>query len=348
LKNRSIAIYLSLIGLLLILVTTWYAYAYLSQPEPIPDIKTAQTTLEPAPVSNSPTPPSTASSTPTQTPPPTATPPPTVASIVAPFDGWRAYADVETQVAFGPRIPGTEGHAKVQEWMRAELEATGWQVKIQKSEALGHPIENVVAKRGEAPPQIIIGAHYDSRMFADHDPDPANHKLPVPAANDGASGVAVLLELARSLPDETIPVWLVFFDAEDNGRIEGWDWILGSREFVKNNILQPRAVVIVDMIGDADLNIYKERNSNPELTDEIWEVARRLGYDNIFIPDYKYSMLDDHTPFLEAGIPAVDIIDFDYPYWHTTQDTPDKVSAESLRVVGETLLTWIIQQNSQP
>jgi Zn-dependent M28 family amino/carboxypeptidase len=264
------------------------------------------------------------------------------------FDGQRAYADVQTQVAFGARVPGSEGHAKVVEWIVEELNNAGWEVEIQESEALGHPVKNIVARQSDEPPQIIVGAHYDSRMFADHDPDPAQHTSFVPGANDGASGVAVLLELARSLPEETVPVWLVFFDAEDNGRIEGWDWILGSREFVKNNPIQPRAAIIVDMIGDADLNIYKERNSNPDLTDEIWEVAKELGYESKFIPEYKHSMLDDHTPFLEAGIPAVDIIDFDYPYWHTVQDTPDKVSAESLRAVGETLRVWIIQQSTQP
>lgn len=229
-----------------------------------------------------------------------------------------------------------------------EVIAAGWQFETQSSEAMGHAVYNLIAKNSEQPPQIIIGAHYDSRIYADNDSDPANHTQPVPAANDGASGAAVLLELARSLPDDAVPVWLVFFDAEDNGRIESWDWILGSREFVKNNPLQPRAVVIVDMIGDADLNIYRERNSNVELTDQIWATAKSLGYDNKFIDEYRYSMLDDHTPFIEAGIPAVDIIDFDYPYWHTIQDTPDKVSAESLQVVGRTLRTWIIQQSGQP
>ena len=263
------------------------------------------------------------------------------------FDGQRAYADVQTQIAFGPRIPGTEGHAKVQEWMRGELVKAGWQVEIQESEALGHPIQNIVAKRSDQSPQIIIGAHYDSRMYADQDSNPENTSKPVPAANDGASGVAVLLELARTLPEGTPNVWLVFFDAEDNGDIEGWDWILGSREFVENNNFQPRAVVVIDMIGDADLNIYKERNSTPELTDEIWSVAANLGYGNVFIPEYKYAMLDDHTPFLNAGLTAVDIIDFDYSYWHTTEDTPDKVSAASLEAVGKTLFTWIIQQSEQ-
>jgi glutaminyl-peptide cyclotransferase len=266
----------------------------------------------------------------------------------ATFNGQRAYADVHTQVAFGPRVPGTEGHAKIQEWMREELESAGWQVEVQESEALRHPIKNIVAKRNDESPQIIFGAHYDTRIYADSDPDPSKHKEYVPGANDGASGVAVLLELARSLPDDTVPIWLVFFDAEDNGNIETWDWILGSREFVKNNFVQPRAVVIVDMIGDADLNIYKESNSNPELTNEIWETAKSLGYEDKFIPDYKHSMLDDHTPFLEAGLPAIDIIDFDYPYWHTVEDTPDKVSAESLEIVGKTLWTWVTQQSAQP
>ena len=300
--KRSVALYLSIIALLLVGVIVWYAYSFLSQP-------------------------------------------PAVAPF---FDGKRAYADVETQLSFGSRVPGSEGHGQLQEWMREELELAGWQVEIQTSEALGHPIENLVARRSAELPQIIVGAHYDTRMFADNDPDPEQQTNFVPGANDGASGVAVLLELARSLPQDTVPVWLVFFDAEDNGRIEGWDWILGSREFVKNNPVQPRAAVIVDMIGDADLNIYKERNSNPDLTDEIWGVAKTLGYESKFIPEYKHSMLDDHTPFIEAGIPAVDIIDFDYPYWHTVQDTADKVSAESLQAVGETLHVWITQQSEQP
>jgi Zn-dependent M28 family amino/carboxypeptidase len=269
-------------------------------------------------------------------------------ALHAAFDGQRAHADVQTQVAFGPRVPESEGHAKIRQWVNQELVEAGWQVEIQESESLGHPVKNIVARRSDDPPQIVIGAHYDSRMYADNDPDATKHTEPVPAANDGASGVAVLLELARSLPKETVPVWLVFFDAEDNGQIEGWDWILGSRDFVKNNPIRPRAAIIIDMIGDADLNIYKERNSNPALTDAIWATAKGLGHENKFIPDYKYSMLDDHTPFLEAGIPAVDIIDFDYPYWHTTQDTPDKVSAESLQAVGETLRTWIMQRSGQP
>ena len=264
------------------------------------------------------------------------------------FDGKRAFEDVKTQVSFGARLPGSAAHAQVQEWIRKELESAGWLVEIQRSESMGHPIENIVARRSNEAPQIIIGAHYDSRMFADHDSDPTKRMEPVPAANDGASGVAVLLELARSLPDTREPVWLVFFDAEDNGLIEGWDWILGSREFVRKNVVTPKAVIVVDMIGDTDLNIYREQYSDPALTNEIWDTANSLGHADHFINDFKYAMTDDHSPFLEAGIPAVDIIDFDYPYWHTTQDTPDKVSAASLQIVGQTLRTWVMQQSGQP
>jgi len=263
------------------------------------------------------------------------------------FDSSRAYADVQTQVSFGPRIPGSQGHAQVEAWIRAELESAGWVVEIQETERMGHSIHNIIAKRNNDAPQIILGAHYDTRMIADNDSDMSKRSEPVPGANDGASGVAVLLELARSLPDSTVPVWLVFFDTEDNGRIAGWDWILGSRAFAEEIKIAPKAVVVVDMIGDADLNIYLEKNSNVAIRTEIWSTAEKLGYSKQFINQEKYSMEDDHTPFLEAGIPAVDLIDFDYPYWHTTQDTPDKVSAESLQAVGDTLSNWVVGQTSK-
>ncbi|MGW8250907.1 MAG: M28 family peptidase, partial [Anaerolineales bacterium] len=185
----------------------------------------------------------------------------------------------------------------------------------------------------------------DTRFYADHDPDPALRKEPVPGANDGASGVAVLLEMARTLPENTPgETWLVFFDAEDNGNIPAWDWIMGSSAFVAQLQGMPQAAIILDMIGDADLNIYYERNSNPAIAAEIWRQASELGYAEQFIPTPKYSMLDDHSPFLAAGIPAVDIIDFDYPYWHTIADTPDKVSAASLKAVGDTVSAWLLDQ----
>jgi Zn-dependent M28 family amino/carboxypeptidase len=137
---------------------------------------------------------------------------------------------------------------------------------------------------------------------------------------------------------------LVFFDAEDNGGLDNRAWIMGSRAFVTTLTEKPRAAVIVDMVGDEDLNLYLERNSDTKLAAEIWAQAIALGYGKNFITTPKYNMIDDHIPFLEAGIPAVDIIDFDYPYWHTSADTVDKVSAQSLQAVGETLLEWIESQ----
>ncbi len=265
------------------------------------------------------------------------------------FDGERALLDVQHQVSLGPRIPGTAGHDQILEWMEGILTKNKWEVELQDYEIRGKSITNLVASRGLQDHYILLGAHYDTRIFADYDPNPILKEEPVPGANDGGSGVAVLLELARSLPEQLpVPVQIVFFDAEDNGGIEDWDWILGSRAFVVHLENPPSAVIIVDMVGDVDLKIYKEYNSNQELNDQIWEHARLLGYENVFLPEYKFSILDDHIPFLEAGIPAVDIIDLDYPYWHTTQDTVDKVSAESLQVVGDTLFAWLLSMELSP
>jgi Zn-dependent M28 family amino/carboxypeptidase len=264
--------------------------------------------------------------------------------------GERAYQDVVTQVDMGPRTPGSAAHTQIQAWLSEQLQQSGWQVEIQALPVQGQTAYNLVAKR-EAPtsgaaPWIVIGAHYDSRFWADRDPDPARHRDPVPGGNDGASGVAVLLELARTLPED-LPnnVWLVFFDAEDNGSIPGWDWIMGSRAFVDAlGSDLPDAAVIVDMIGDADLNIHYEKNSDSRLLQQIWATAADLGYEEQFIPEYRYRILDDHVPFLEAGIPAADLIDFDYTYWHTVADTADKVSAESLLAVSDTLWHWLQQK----
>jgi len=258
------------------------------------------------------------------------------------FNGQRAFIDVKTQMELGPRIPGSEAHAKVIGWISNEVKNAGWQVEIQNSSKMDHPITNIIAKRGNGKPWIIIGAHYDSRLWEVKDPDPENIKLPVPGAVDGASGVAVLTELARSLPPGiNKEIWLIFFDAEDQGKIPGWDWILGSRVAAESLQSKPEAVIVVDMIGDADLNVYFEHNSDETIMTQIWDQAAKLGYGSNIIAKYKYTMLDDHIPFKELGIPAVDMIDFDYPYWHTTQDTLDKVSPQSLQVIGDTLWNWI-------
>lgn len=262
----------------------------------------------------------------------------------ASFDENRAYQDIVTQVSFGPRIPGSQSHSHALEYIQAELSDAGWSTTLQKGIYQGHEITNLISYRNTANPSIILGTHYDSRIVADNDQN--NHENdPVPGANDGASGVAVLLELARTLPRETPPLWLVFFDAEDNGNIPDWDWILGSRYFVKNFYENPKAVIIIDMIGDRDLQIYQEANSDPHITQEIWDTANKHGYSDVFLPEIKYSMLDDHTPFIEKEYPAVLIIDFDYPYWHTLSDTTDKVTPKSLKSVGDTLFYWILAQH---
>jgi glutaminyl-peptide cyclotransferase len=258
------------------------------------------------------------------------------------FDGNKALQHVEYQVNLGPRTLGSEAHNKVQAYILQKLEDYGWEAYKEITNINSDiEINNIIGKRGDSGLWIIIGAHFDSRFYADRDPDPNKHLTPVPGANDGASGVGVLLELANVLPKNLDKqIWLVFFDAEDNGNIPGYDWIMGSQVFASKLTAYPDAVVVIDMIGDKDLNIYQEMNSDSRLTDEIWSVASELEFHQ-FIPTLKYRILDDHIPFVNLGIPAVNIIDFDYPFWHTTEDTFDKVSAESLYAVGKTLLTWI-------
>jgi len=260
------------------------------------------------------------------------------------FDSQRAFQDAAYQMSLGPRIPASSEHEQARQWMTGELQHAGWEVSEQDAVSMGHPVQNIVAKRGKGAPWIILAAHYDSRLKSDQEKDPALIDTPVPGADDGASGVAVLLELARALPSNLDrEVWLVFIDAEDQGDFPGWDWVLGSRVFAGSLTTYPQAVVVVDMVGDRDLNIYYEKNSNQAIMAEIWQVAAQNGFSRQFIPSFKWSMEDDHTPFLQKGIAAADIIDFDYPYWHTTSDTLDKISPASLNVVGTTLYQWILK-----
>ena len=271
---------------------------------------------------------------------------------ISTFSGGRAYQDVKYQVNLGPRLPGSQAHQHTVDYIVEVLSRSGWQTEIQNTRLMDQQITNVIGKWGSGGRWIILAAHYDSRFFADQDPVFENRTKPVPGANDGASGVAVLLEMARVWqtysnrggPAFPVPqLWLVFFDAEDNGNIAGWDWVLGSRAFVSELTDKPDAVVIVDMIGDKELTIYKEKNSDPVLVEEIWSTAEEIGYGMYFLPTYKYRILDDHVPFIQAGIPAVDLIDFDYEYWHTVADTSDKVSPESLQVIGDVLLAWLMK-----
>ncbi len=278
---------------------------------------------------------------------PTAAATPTLTSVVpaaASFDGSRAYAHAEAQMRYVPRHPGTEGWRACGDYILASFAAAGWQTQEQPFSYMGIECRNLIASRGSGP-LLIIGAHYDTRRKADHDPDPQRRDEPVPGANDGASGVAVLLELAHVVQPESLgrTIWLAAFDAEDNGNLDGWDWIIGSRYMAETLTTTPQGMVLVDMIGDADQQIHYEYNSHPAMSQAIWQAGAEQGYNDAFIPTYRHSMIDDHIPFIEAGIPAVDLIDFDYPYWHTTADTLDKVSPASLEAVGRTLESWLLR-----
>jgi glutaminyl-peptide cyclotransferase len=267
------------------------------------------------------------------------------------FDELAAFRFLEAQCSFGPRNPGSYGHSRCLQYLFEQLGAQADTVLKQKFSHLEYAgkteIEytNLIARfYPKEEKRLILCAHWDTRPFADEDPDRSNWDRPILGANDGASGVAVLLEIARGLREKKprYGVDIVLFDGEDGGR-KGHteEYLLGSRYFARNMpVPEPEFVILLDMIGDRDLQIYKEVFSYryaPEIVNMIWEKAAILNLHGIYrLP--KHTMIDDHIPFLERGIPAVDIIDMDYPYWHTLEDTPDKCSPQSLKVIGELLL----------
>ena len=262
------------------------------------------------------------------------------------FSGESALELVEEQMTFGPRFPGSSGHAITQEWIVEELTRLGWEVERQRFDHRGKALMNIIASPNVevGSERIVLGAHYDTRQFADRDPQ--DQTQAVPGANDGASGVAVLLELAR-IYAKTPPleIILVFFDGEDQGHIDDWDWSVGSRYFVEHFDSEISAAIIVDMVGDRDLSLPYELSSDPDLVQSIWQTALDLG-SSAFVSEPGPSLIDDHIPFRQYGIPAVDIIDFTYPYWHTSTDQLDKISADSLHQVGATLEAWINKRAS--
>ncbi|MDQ4075257.1 MAG: M28 family peptidase [Chloroflexota bacterium] len=290
---------------------------------------------------------------PTTTPHATATTPPTMAPTASPtaidlqFDGERALAHAEAQCAIGPRPAGSEALLETRDYIIETLEGEGWEIVRQDGEFMGVPIHNVIAVKGEGSARMV-GAHYDTRPVADMDPE--NPQQPIIGGNDGASGVAALLELARVLEvPEGMQVQLAFFDAEDRGNLDGWPFSVGARQVAEGlgglPIERPESMVVLDMVGDADLQIFRERNSDIALNDTLFGIADELGFDEDgFYNRERFTIIDDHLPFLEQGIPAVDLIDFDYPYWHTTEDTCDKLSAESLYKVGRVVEVWLEEE----
>ena len=279
-----------------------------------------------------------------------ATPPMTQSSHTLAFDGETAMDYLIQQCDFGPRPPGSDNLTQCKTYLAATLESFGWNVTLQNFTYLEVECSNIIATWPDAEqPSYILGAHYDTRPRADRDPDPANIMTPIIGANDGASGVAVLLELASGLPTGVRNlVEIVLFDAEDSGQINGWNWIVGSTYYV--NQLSPTrvseidAMILVDMVGDSDLRLERETSSTRSLQDLIWSIADEMGHNDTFLDVTGSSIIDDHSPFLAVGIPSVDIIQHSgFPwYWHTLEDTPDKCSAESLQTVGEVVEKFLI------
>ena len=264
-----------------------------------------------------------------------------------PFNADRAYRNLVSQCEFGPRVPGTKAHDDCATWLCDQLGVVTGVVKLQRFErkvqGKSVPMVNLVTiinPKGQG--HVLLCAHWDSRPTADHDPDPEKRKLPVPGANDGASGAAVLLELARTLT--AVPpkqkVTMVLFDGEDYGS-ELKDMFLGSRVFAERyQDPPPDWAVLLDMVGDQDLRLAPELISQqraPEVVERIWSAAARAGC-TAFVRNPWPAIMDDHVSLLDKGIPCVDVIDFDYPYWHTTADTPDKCAPASLEQVGRAVL----------
>ena len=277
----------------------------------------------------------------------------------APLDGERAFGYLVEVCDFGPRRSGSDALERLRQRVVEHFTQHGAEVERQAFDAQhplsGQPVKmvNVVARwRPEAKRRIVIGAHYDTRPFPDLDPDEEiRTKGDFIGANDGASGVALFMELAHHLANWPTPsgVDLVLFDGEELVFDEQGEYFLGSTHFARQYRDRRPAYrytmgVVVDMIADADLAIYQEEHSlqlAPQLVRDLWSTARKLGIRE-FVPRRGHRVRDDHLPLnLIADIPACNLIDFDYPHWHTAGDTPDKCSAESLTKVGWVLLEWL-------
>jgi len=277
-----------------------------------------------------------------------ATPPP------RPFDGAQALRYADIQVGFGPRVPGMAGHAAAAAWLDSLLAARADTVIVQRWQhvtAAGDslPLENFLARfNPTARDRLLFLAHWDTRPMSDG-PNAGDERGPVPGANDGASGVAVLLAVADALHEAPprIGVDLLLVDGEDYGVFtDKVDVLIGSKYYAAHLPPgpKPKYAVLLDMVGDRDLTLYQEGYSliaAPDVVDVVWETARELGHGSVFVRSSRHTVEDDHVPLQQAGIRAINIIDFDYPYWHTVDDTIDKISAESLQTVGEVVLELV-------
>lgn len=298
------------------------------------------------------------------------TPAQVAADAIPVFVADSAYHAIERQLAFGPRVPGSDAQRACGQWLGDELERFGATVYRMESTVTAYdgtrlPCINIVGSYNpSAERRILLMAHWDSRHVADNDPDPSKRKQPVPAANDGASGVGVLLEVARQLglKQPSVGVDIFLTDAEDYGAPDDWDgdrdekfWALGTQEWcARPHVAGYKATfgILLDMVGAADATFYREYYSDryaSDVVDLVWRTASRLGYGNLFVNQSGAGITDDHT-FVNRmrNIPTIDIIDTRmtgdgtfYPHWHTTDDTLDKISRETLGKVGNVLMRVI-------
>ena len=274
------------------------------------------------------------------------------------FDASAAMEYTRAQLAFGPRVPGTPAHVKAGDWITSMMRQradTVIEQRFMHRTIAGRelPLRNILARfKPSAPQRILYLVHWDTRPTADSDRVLGNRGTPIPGANDGAAGVGLLIALGDALKKTppNVGVDLLFVDGEDYGATFDppyTDVLLGSQYFAANlpsPDYRPIYGVLWDMIADADLGIYQEARSvtsAPEVVSRVWQKAADLGYARFFIPSVGQDVTDDHVPLLDKGLRVIDVIDIDYPYHHTLQDTIDKISVKSLQIVGDVALALL-------
>lgn len=267
------------------------------------------------------------------------------------FDGSSAFSYAKTQFEFGPRVPGTPAAKKAGDWIIQQMRARADTVIVQSfthttADGKKLPLRNIIARfRPQATERVLYVTHWDSRPISESATDPAEQKLPVPGANDGASGVGMFIALADVLKRQP-PLYgvdLLFTDGEDYGQFgpPEVDVLLGSKYFAAHppsTNYRPVFGVLWDMIGDKDLRIPYEMNSfqqAPDVVSRVWQTAADMGYGDVFVQESGGLINDDHIPLLNAGMKVIDVIDLTYPAHHTPYDTMDKISARSLATVGD-------------
>jgi len=294
-------------------------------------------------------------------------------AAVPDFNADSAYESVRIQLAFGPRVPNTPAHEKCAAYLISKLKLCTEHVTIQKGQVYAYnktplKFQNIIASwNPETNNRIMLCAHWDSRPYADHDPDPKNRNKPVDGANDGASGVGVLMEVARQLNmvKPGIGIDIILFDVEDYGppqdqTMENSDqyWGQGSQYWANNphkTDYFAKYCILLDMVGAKDATFLMEGVSMQYAADivkTVWSAGNRIGYSSYFLFEKGGFITDDHVPINTIrNIPAIDIIHLDnssatgfYPYWHTTGDTFDKIDKNTLKAVGQTLLTVIFEE----